>query len=299
MAAQAAGRRNKRKAGTEAVLADRRRSINADYAARHPAKAAEERALRKAQHALQRDYGHKRHGTPETHAHAARQDQGALHQLYVRGVIDQFELADADLIAAIADRIGAELQIRTVSLETRVDRSPRAGGAFYEALGWVRAEMAYSRWRQPCPSLSRCWRSSWATCRSARPRPGIGSRHARPGGCCWRRLCYGRDIMPMRFARSMRAIWRRCMRGWYNLPSNVARSLAPDRNARSGALSMHYGRRKCRNLSARLMPMASASISTLPMVKRFRLKWSTPGPRYVKAMAYMKLLTGSWVSIMP
>lgn len=151
MAAQAAGRRSKRKAGTEAVLADRRRGINAAYAARHPAKAAEERALRKAQHALQRDYGHKRHGTPETHAHAARQGQGALHQLYVRGVIDQFELADADLIAAIADRIGAELQIRTVSLETRVDRSPRAGGAFYEALGWVRAEMAYSRWRAALP----------------------------------------------------------------------------------------------------------------------------------------------------
>lgn len=151
MVAQAAGRRSKRKAGTEAVLADRRRGINAAYAARHPAKAAEERALRKAQHTLQRDYGHKRHGTPETHAHAARESQAALHLMYTRGVLNQFELADADLIAAIVEKIGAELKIRTVSLETRIDRSPRTDGAFYESLGWVRAEMAYSRWRAALP----------------------------------------------------------------------------------------------------------------------------------------------------
>ncbi|PXW67889.1 hypothetical protein C7451_12325 [Blastomonas natatoria] len=139
------------KSAVQAVQADRRRSINAAYAQRHPELAAQERALRKAHHQLTRDYAHKRHGTPETHAHAAKQGQGTLHLLYTRGVLDQFELADADLIAAIAAKIGAELGIRTVSLETRVDRSPRADGAFYEALGWVRAEMAYSRWRDWLP----------------------------------------------------------------------------------------------------------------------------------------------------
>ena len=52
-----------------------------------------------------------------------------------------------------AERIGAELTIRTVSLETRVDGGGGRGGAFYEALGAVRAEMAYSAWRGrlPCP----------------------------------------------------------------------------------------------------------------------------------------------------
>ncbi|KPF77030.1 hypothetical protein IP68_02280 [Blastomonas sp. AAP25] len=107
--------------------------------------------MRKEQHAIANRWDHKRHGTAQTHEHASRQLQGSLHMLYVRGVIDQFELADADVIAGIAAKIGAELTIRTVSLETRVDASPRAGGAFYEALGWVRAEMAYGRWRAALP----------------------------------------------------------------------------------------------------------------------------------------------------
>jgi hypothetical protein len=141
----------KGKTGAQAHLSERRRGIAASYAARHPEKAAAERALRKEQHATAARWDHKRHGTPETHEHASRQAQGSLHMLYVRGVIDQFELADADVIAAIAAKIGAELTIRTVSLETRVDASPRAGGAFYEALGAVRAEMAYGRWRAALP----------------------------------------------------------------------------------------------------------------------------------------------------
>ena len=132
-------------------MSKRRQAIATAYAKRHPDKAAAERALRKDQHAIADRWNHKRHGTPETHEHAARQHQGSLHMLYVRGVIDQFELADADLIATIAAQIAAELTIRTVSLETRVDITPRVGGAFYEALGWVRAEMAYTRWRAALP----------------------------------------------------------------------------------------------------------------------------------------------------
>lgn len=139
------------KSGADAELSRRRQGITTAYALRHPDKAAAERKLRKEQHAITARWDHKRHGTPETHEHAARQHQGSLHMLYVRGVIDQFELADAEMIASIAEKIGAELTIRTVSVETRVDTSPRAGGAFYEALGAVRAEMAYSRWRAALP----------------------------------------------------------------------------------------------------------------------------------------------------
>lgn len=141
----------KSKTGAQAQLSERRRDIAAKYSARHPEKAAAERALRKNQHLIAKRWDHKRHGTPETHEHASRQLQGSLHMLYIRGVIDQFELADAEVIAGIVAKIGAELTIRTVSLETRVDASPRAGGAFYEALGWVRAEMAYGRWRAALP----------------------------------------------------------------------------------------------------------------------------------------------------
>ena len=139
------------KTGVQAGLADRRRKIAETYAARHPERAAAERALRKQQHAAAARWDHKRHGTPETHEHASRQLQGSMAMLYSRGVIDVFELSDAQAIAAIADRIGAELGIRTVSCETRVDTSPRAGGAFYEALGAVRGEMAYGRWRASLP----------------------------------------------------------------------------------------------------------------------------------------------------
>lgn len=139
------------KTGVQAGLADRRRKIAETYSARHPERAAAERALRKQQHAAAARWNHKRHGTPETHEHASRQLQGSMAMLYSRGVIDLFELSDAQAIAAIAERIGAELGIRTVSCETRVDTSPRAGGAFYEALGAVRGEMAYGRWRAALP----------------------------------------------------------------------------------------------------------------------------------------------------
>lgn len=46
----------------------------------------------------------------------------------------------------MAERIAADVTVRTANLEGRVDKS-RHGDAFFEALGAVWREMTYSRWR--------------------------------------------------------------------------------------------------------------------------------------------------------
>lgn len=129
-----------------------------DWARRHPTRAAEERDLRLARRQARDDFGHKVHGTVETHAKAARVRQGSIARLYASGAIDVHQLGAAAEIAAVGRTIGAELGMRTVSLETRVDGGGRAGGAFWEALGRVRAEWAYTRWRaslaRPGPVLA-------------------------------------------------------------------------------------------------------------------------------------------------
>ena len=116
------------------------------WAQRHARKAAEERALRKERADLQRDFAHKRHGTPETHHHASKVRQGAIARLYNSGRLAIEEVAWAQEIRTVAERIGADVAVSTASLETRVDTS-RHGDVFWEALGAVRAEVAYSRWR--------------------------------------------------------------------------------------------------------------------------------------------------------
>lgn len=127
-----------------------RRAISAKFARQHPQKAAEERELRKQHVRDVADWKHKLHGTPETHAKASRSQEGALARMYRSGSIDIDQLAAAAEIAAIARRITADVTIGTVSLETRVDQS-RRGGAFYERLGQVRREVAYTRWRASLP----------------------------------------------------------------------------------------------------------------------------------------------------
>lgn len=125
----------------------RRHKINSDYAKRHPARAREERRLRQAQKALAPDWRHKREGTPETHERASRTVQGALARLYMSGAIDADQLACAAEVARVHAQIVREVEPATVSLETRVDQGRRSGGAFFEALGRVRAEIAYTSWR--------------------------------------------------------------------------------------------------------------------------------------------------------
>lgn len=117
-----------------------------DWARRHPQKAREERALRKLHVEMLHRWSHKQNGTPETHERASRTRQGAVARLCESGAIDADQLAAATMIACAHERIAADVNVRTASLETRVDRS-KHGDAFWEALGAVRAEMTYSRWR--------------------------------------------------------------------------------------------------------------------------------------------------------
>ncbi|MBX3595222.1 hypothetical protein [Sphingomonas sp.] len=55
--------------------------------------------------------------------------------------------APAEQIAAIAERIRADASVRTMSLETRVDRKPMFDARIRESLALVHAEIAYGRWR--------------------------------------------------------------------------------------------------------------------------------------------------------
>jgi hypothetical protein len=94
---------------------------------------------------LREDWSHKQ-GTPETHAHAAITRENPLARLYMAGGIDAEQLASAVAIAEAAEKLGAEVAVRTASLEARVDSTRVGDGTFYEALGQVRREMAYRRW---------------------------------------------------------------------------------------------------------------------------------------------------------
>ncbi|MCP3729277.1 hypothetical protein M9978_02450 [Sphingomonas sp. MG17] len=88
-----------------------------------------------------------RQGTPETLHKAERTRQGGIERLYQKGTIDAVQKASAEQIAAIAERIRAGASVRTMSLETRIDRTPMFDARIRESLAMVQAEMAYSRWR--------------------------------------------------------------------------------------------------------------------------------------------------------
>ena len=138
--------------GAAGVLAARQRANYSAWCARHPDKAAELRKLRlDAREAAERWDG-RGAGTAATHARAAAMRQGALARLYHSGAITADQLGSALEIAATAERIGADVRVRTISLETRIDGG-RRGDAFWEALGEVRREMAYSQWRAALPVL--------------------------------------------------------------------------------------------------------------------------------------------------
>lgn len=117
-----------------------------DWARRHPKAAAAERNLRKERVSLLERWKHKREGTPETHEYVSRQE-GALARLFRSGAIDREQLAAAVEIALVAERIGADVAVRTASLETRIDMTRTGDGTFFEKLGQVRREAAYTRWR--------------------------------------------------------------------------------------------------------------------------------------------------------
>jgi hypothetical protein len=119
---------------------------------KHPRIAAEERALRKGRAQLLANWKHKNEGTPETHERASRRNQGALAALYKSGSIDAEQLCSAEEIASIAELIGADVAVRTASLETRVDIGSRPYQALHdEKIKKVRREMAYTEWRSLLP----------------------------------------------------------------------------------------------------------------------------------------------------
>lgn len=142
-------------AETRRKAAERQRERNASYAARHPERASDERRLRKQQAELKRKHSKRDKledgGTPETRAKAARLHQGSMARLFELGHIDANELASSQEIRAAAEQIGRGMGYGTMSMETRVDDGRRGDGAFFEALGAVRAEVAYTSWRQALP----------------------------------------------------------------------------------------------------------------------------------------------------
>lgn len=149
--AEARRRRAIAKRARRGVEVDRRRQQDAKKAAwaqRHPRIAAQERSFRKARAGLLKRWDHKKDGTPETHEHVSRISQGALAQLCRNGTIDHHQLAAAVQIAETAERIGADVAVRTASLETRVDSGGRREAALLERLGQVRREVAYTQWRR-------------------------------------------------------------------------------------------------------------------------------------------------------
>jgi hypothetical protein len=115
---------------------------------RHPRRAADEAGLAEANQQALDDFGRKTHGTYQTHAHAATIRQGALARLYQSGAISIDQLAAGASIQHIHAVITRDVTIGTLSLETRVDVSRSGDGAFFEKLGTVRSEVAYSAWRR-------------------------------------------------------------------------------------------------------------------------------------------------------
>ena len=84
-------------------------------------------------------------GTPET---LAKFSEGSLQRLLLSGDISAEQKAYAESIADVAERIASGVQVRTCSFEARVDRKRNGDDAFFEQLGAVRREMAYTEWRR-------------------------------------------------------------------------------------------------------------------------------------------------------
>ena len=134
----------------ERERSDRRKDIERKFRERHPAIARQERGFRKARAEQAKAFDSrdrlKDNGTPETAAKARKVHQGSLSRAYEAGHITIEQLAAAQQIRGVAERIGREVGFGTSSMETRVDQSRSGTGAFFEALGAVRAEVAYRRW---------------------------------------------------------------------------------------------------------------------------------------------------------
>lgn len=104
---------------------------------------------------LREDWSHKANGTPETWGHAQRTHQGALAQLHANGSIDDDQLAWAAEIGKASESIEHDVDVRTASLEARVDTSPGRSDLVEQRLSVVRLHVAYTRWRDMLPHPKR------------------------------------------------------------------------------------------------------------------------------------------------
>ncbi len=88
-------------------------------------------------------------GTPQTERHAVLgQREGSLARLVRSGAIDAGQHAAAESIAGVHAQIAADVNVRTASLETRIDSGQRGGGAAFETFAQIRREQAYTAWRR-------------------------------------------------------------------------------------------------------------------------------------------------------
>lgn len=135
-----------------------RNKLRDDYAARHPQRAAEERAMKRNQASLEERYGHRRAPTPETLDKASHVQQGAMARLFQNGHLSIDQLAFSQEIRGVAELIQREVGLAVVSVETRVDNGAAQFRREEQSLGRVRAEMAYTAWRRslarPAPVLA-------------------------------------------------------------------------------------------------------------------------------------------------
>jgi len=142
------------KASAAAELqAQLREQRDAIWAKRNELAAAEETELRELIAKREAEWGHKANGTAATHAdHADRSKrrEGAIARLYDSKKLNDHHVAYAEMIKCAAERVRDSVAVRTASLETRIDVS-RRGGEFFEALGAVRMERAFTMWRQSLP----------------------------------------------------------------------------------------------------------------------------------------------------
>lgn len=125
-------------------------AYDAAWRRRHPELAAAEQVLRKERRERVRAHDRRNRmedpGTPETRQ-KLRQHDGAIARMVMAGHLTIDQLGWASEIHGVAERIGADVAVGTVSLETRVDGGRRGDGSFFEKLGAVRAERAYGAWR--------------------------------------------------------------------------------------------------------------------------------------------------------
>lgn len=118
------------------------------WARRHRHRAFEELELREEARIVDSWRKHEAHGTAETLIKASRSSIGTLARMYSDGHLTIDQLAWSEEIRRVAEYIGRDVAIGTISFETRVDNGFTGHRMAEESLGRVRAEVAYSRWRQ-------------------------------------------------------------------------------------------------------------------------------------------------------